>query len=156
MAQLNWLASLNPNTYFLLKPHHASIWTSSRRLGAAKLPANILLADPLSAAWEPYTAEQLLTYTAAVITTPSTVALDAAAKSIPLAVAAGELTLDFYRPLTLLCEQQDWVDFLATASALGRRPSLIEKSRLFFGKYMTPGSAAERIAGDMRSASRTT
>ncbi|NEQ55292.1 MAG: hypothetical protein F6K11_35105, partial [Leptolyngbya sp. SIO3F4] len=76
-----------PNTSFLVKPHHAGLWLTKRYKG--KLPdcENIVIADPRNPEWEPFTAPALIAISDAVITTPSTVALDAARAACPVAVA---------------------------------------------------------------------
>lgn len=137
---------------FLVKPHHAGLWLTRRYDGERPVESNLLIADPQLPRWEPHTASALLPHLAAVITSPSTVALDAARLQIPVAVVAGGLPLDNYRPLTLLNTRDDWRGFVAQALDAGGRPALEAQSLRFVDAVLTPGDAARRIVEDLRAA----
>lgn len=143
------LASQFPAITFLVKPHHAGLWLTSRFKGDKPAAANILIADPKDPAWEAYTAGSLLGRMKAVITTPSTVALDAARHSLPTAIVAHTLELDNYFPLHQIRQPEDWSHFvLATldASALSER---IAASAQYVERTILAGDAAERIVDDL-------
>jgi len=146
------LAEAFPQVLFVLKPHHAGLWLTSQYEGQPPAAANLLVADPQSPAWERHTAGALLGHLSAVITTPSTVALDAARAGLPVAVAAHGLDLDNYRPLERLAEPADWQAFVRGALAPGQRPALQERSARFVERVLVPGDAARRIVEDLRAA----
>jgi hypothetical protein len=86
-----------------------------------------------------------------VITTPSTVALDAAAAGRPVALAADGGPA--YAPLPVLRKPQDWIDFSAGASA--------DRSTLdqFLSRVLVAGDGApriiERLSRDLMSSGPT-
>ncbi|MCB0403581.1 MAG: hypothetical protein KDD51_02275 [Bdellovibrionales bacterium] len=103
-----------PEIEFVLKGHPSSQWV---RAFAKKLSGttNVHCVDAEAANRDFSGAAVLLHAAAAVITTPSTVALDAAFLDRPVAVATYDLDLDFYKPLPLLRNEADWHVFLAEA-----------------------------------------
>lgn len=145
------LAQACPSVFFLLKPHHAGLWLTKRYDGERLAGDNLLIADPQSPAWENHTASALLGHMTAVITSPSTVALDAARLGLPVAVAAVDLHLDNYLPLTLLGAEQDWKEFVAQALDGTGRQRLEEQSAQFVASVLTSGNAARRIIQDLRA-----
>jgi glycosyltransferase involved in cell wall biosynthesis len=151
MANVAALTRAFPEVFFLLKPHHAGMWLTHKYEGEPPAGDNLVIADPQSPAWENHTASALLGHLAAVITTPSTVALDAARVGLPVAVAAGGLYLDNYLPLTVLETESEWVDFVARALDADRRGPLQEQSERFVNLVLTPGNAARRIVEDLRA-----
>jgi hypothetical protein len=151
LENVQHLARAFPDVFFLVKPHHAGVWLSHRYEGDLPAADNLLIADPQVREWEQYTAGALLPHLSAVITTPSTVALDAARVGLPTAVAAGDLHLDNYEPLILLLSPSHWSEFLARALDSGRRPDLQEQSRRFVDRVLIPGNAAKRIVDDIRA-----
>jgi uncharacterized NAD(P)/FAD-binding protein YdhS len=140
-----------PDVVFLLKPHHAGLWLTKRYEGERPASDNLVIADPQSPEWENHTASALLGHMAAVITTPSTVALDAARMELPTAVFGAGLSLDNYHPLTLLSTPPDWLEFLARALDGEQRAPLQEQSSRFVDLVLTPGNAAKRIVEDLRA-----
>jgi hypothetical protein len=108
----------NPHRAIILKPHHAGLWSVKNRHLISPWPANLIVADPTDRSWEPFTAAALVTLAHAVITTPSTAALDAAQARKPVAVAAYGLELPAYAPLALLQSARDWTAFLQQADTV--------------------------------------
>lgn len=135
-------AAARPALRFLVKPHHSARWLGQTPVGT--LPANVILADPADPAWEPFTAPALLPALAAVITTPSTVAHDAARAARPVAVAGGDLALPVLAPLPILRRPSDWLAFLDGVLADGGAAALAD-GQLFLDRHMVPGPAGERI-----------
>jgi hypothetical protein len=88
----------------------------------------------------------------AVITTPSTVALDAARYSLPVAVFAGDLDLSNYQPLPLLQALADWQAFVNSALDLEQRGRLKDASTSFVARVLVDGDGAQRIAADLIAA----
>jgi hypothetical protein len=124
-------AALNPERAVLIKPHHGGLWTVRNTHQFPQWPTNLVLADPTDPFWEPFTAPSILQVADLVITTPSTVALDAVQAGKRVAVAAYGLSLPAYEPLPLLNGLQDWRNFAAaeqlTDEAL-RRASFLMKT----------------------------
>ena len=77
-----------------------------------------------------------------MITTPSTIALDAAAAGAPTALAApgGEV----YAPLTELHGPEDWIAF---ASGIGDDPAGLDR---FVSRVLVSGDASPRIVERLR------
>jgi hypothetical protein len=146
-AQL--LAEQFPLVTFLVKPHHAGMWLTKHYEDERPAAPNLVIADPQMPEWEPYTASSLLGRLAAVITTPSTVALDAARHGLPVAVFAGGLDLSNYQPLPQLRDPNDWVSFVAKALHLKLRASLTNAAASFVERVLVQGDGAQRIVVDL-------
>lgn len=146
------LAAGYPQTSFLVKPHHAGVWLSRRHEGERPAAPNIFIADPQAPEWEQHTAAALLPNVSAVVTTPSTVALDAARIGLPVAVFAGELPLDSYAPLPLLAGAADAIAFVGHALDARHGESLRAQASRFVERTLVPGDAARRIVDDLRQA----
>jgi hypothetical protein len=84
-----------------------------------------------------------------VITTPSTLALQAAQAGLPVAVVDGGLNLSLYSPLTLLINSQDWVDFTKRVMDYDESRSLLNDSSDFVARVIYPGNAARSIISDI-------
>ncbi len=147
-------ASANPDTLFLVKPHHAGRWASRHRDRIAQT-ANLVVVDPTDSAWEPHTAPALIASVDRVLTTPSTVALDAARTGRPVAVLGYDLDLPLYAPLPVIRVREDLARFLDedADAALLRNEAFLARARL-------PGRADHRIAaliaGRLRNQAQTT
>lgn len=133
-----------PKTLFLLKPHPDERAAARRFSQALQLP-NVRLADPSSPAWEPFTAPALCRIVDAVITTPSTVALDAAQAGCPAAVAAYGIDAGAYAPLTLLKNPEDWIRFLQDPDAERTKSAEFARASLISGD--AAGRILSQIAG---------
>jgi hypothetical protein len=124
-------AATNPERAVVIKPHHAGLWTVRNMHQVPQWPSNLVLADPTDPFWEPFTAPSILAFADLVITTPSTVALDAVQAGKRVAVAAYGLELPAYDPLPLLHSIVDWQNFAhsdgLTDEAL-RRASFLVRS----------------------------
>jgi glycosyltransferase involved in cell wall biosynthesis len=139
------LAVRHPHMLFLVKPHHAGQWLTSRYRGAVPSAPNLVIADPVHPDWEQFTASQLINSLDAIITTPSTVALDAARAGKPVAVAGYDLDLSVYRPLPVLTRSGDWMAFLHDITDDMRRRALIDQACGFVARTVCQGSAAANI-----------
>ncbi len=127
---LETAAAKNPNCIFIVKPHHAGKWLTERYNGEIPTQPNIVIANPSDPNWEPFTAPSLIGCADIVITTPSTVALDAAIMNVPVAVVKNDLDLRNYEPLHLLagldawdnlCKQIETPNFLTSLQERGRK-----------------------------------
>jgi small ligand-binding sensory domain FIST len=85
----------------------------------------------------------------AIITSPSTVAIDAARQQLPVAVVAHQLHLANYDPLTLIRSGADWQAFVESALDAASREALVRHGCRFIGRTLLPDGAAERIVIDM-------
>ena len=143
------LARKFPEVVFLVKPHHAGLWLTSRFKGERPTDENVVIADPRDLAWEAHTAGSLMGHMNAVITTPSTVAMDAARHGLPVAVVAYDMDLPNYAPLPLLRRLHDWEAFVRRSldpDTPSSHPSLSEQ---YVSGMIRPGDAATRIISDL-------
>lgn len=146
IAGVQALAEHFPAITFLVKPHHAGMWLTRRYKGEQPVAPNLVIANPEHPEWQQYTADDLIGRMTAVITSPSTVALDAARREISVAVVAQELEVDLYEPLKLIRNAQDWVDFVSQAlEARGNDPL----SQAFVDRTIIRGPTAARILDDL-------
>lgn len=148
---VRYLAKAFPDIVFLAKSHNAGMWLTGRYQGAKPEINNLIIADPKDPQWASITAPQLLGHLTAVITTPSTVALDAARVRMPTAVVAQGLDLENYAPLPLIECMEGWSSFVTQALDVHERKSLQEKSRQFVDRVLLPGNAAWRIVEEIVS-----
>ena len=137
LADLEAAAQAHEDVLFLIKPHHAGRWLSTHRERIGER-ANLVVIDPTDSAWEPHTAPALMAGVDAVLTTPSTVALDAARTGRPVAVLGYDLELPLYEPLPIIRSLADLEAFLAADEneglrrrklSLRRRPSFSSAAR---------------------------
>lgn len=149
IAGVQALADAYPELIFLVKPHHAGRWLTARFSGGAPAATNLIIADPAAPAWENHTAPALLGRLAAVITTPSTVALDAARRALPTAVVAHTLALANYAPLPLITTDADWSGFINEVFDTDARTVLERRAQEYVGRVLIPGDACIRILDDL-------
>ena len=135
-------AASHPNVAVLLKPHHGGLWSIRNTHRLSDWPGNLIIADPTDPYWEPYTATALIGLADLVITTPSTVALDAVELRKPVAVAAYGLDLPAYSPLPLLEGLEDWQTFFDTA----RTGDHARRRALFADRTVDDGDAPTKAA----------
>jgi hypothetical protein len=165
LADLGATAMRFPEVLFLVKPHHAARWLAKNPQALDGMPGNLLLADPAQPAWEPFTAAAILAAVDGVITTPSTVALDAARVGRPVAVAGYGLDLPVYDPLPILRGAEDWTGFVAGLGAPANAPGigapaadLAGRMGRFRARHLLPGPAVPRIldvvAGELAASGR--
>jgi hypothetical protein len=149
------LADAFPEVVFLIKPHNAGMWLTNRYEGEKPESDNLVIADPADLKWANVTAPQLLGHLAAVITTPSTVALDAARVELPTAIVAHKLNLENYDPLTLIRDNESWSRFVSQTLHLNAQHSLRQRSRQFAERVVLSGDAVSRILDDIISTKQT-
>ncbi|MGE0742051.1 MAG: glycosyltransferase [Hyphomonadaceae bacterium] len=100
---------------FVVRPHPAGRFLTKNADRLRDAPENLTIADASAPDWAQASAVDLIARARAVITTPSTIALDAAQHDRPVAVAAYGLDLAAYAPLPTLSTAQDWLDVLNDA-----------------------------------------
>ncbi len=147
-------ALAHPDTTFLVKPHHIGLWFTEGYGGEALSASNLVVADPKLPEWEVFTAPALIEIADAVITTPSTVAIDAVRARCPVAVVAYDLDLPNFEPLPLLHSQNDWQAIAEKAD--GRSEWGVDVLQAFEEARLLPGDAVgrimDRVSADMANA----
>ncbi len=139
------LAQQCPDMTLLVKPHHAGLWLTHKATEGLPEADNLVIADPSQPRWETFTAPALLPLADAVITTPSTVALDAARAPCPVAVVGYHLALDIYQPLPILKQSQDWIGWLQGLNQSEKRDMALRQGQEFVKARVKPGDAVSRI-----------
>jgi hypothetical protein len=139
------LAQHCPETTVLVKPHHAGLWLTHKANEDLPAAENLVIADPSQPPWETFTAPALLALADAAITTPSTVALDAARAQCPVAVVGYHLPLDVYRPLPILKQTHDWLAWLQGLNQTEEYDRALAQGKEFLAVYIKPGDAVSRI-----------
>jgi len=143
-------AAAHPRRAVMLKPHHGGLWSVRNNHLLPDWPPNLILADPTDPFWEPFTSTSLLQLADMVITTPSTVALDAVQAGKPVAVAAYGLDLPAYTPLPLLQSPEDWSAFAAQADSV----SDARRRARFLSRTVAGEDAAVRAVSHLLNAAR--
>lgn len=106
---------------------------------------NVMVIDFLDSTIDRPSTSLLLNHAAAVITTPSTIAIDAALAGVPVALARINLELDVYEPLAMLDTTDDWNQFLNQSNDAIGRPRLLEQSANFLQRAILPGNGSNRV-----------
>ena len=82
----------------------------------------------------------------AAITTPSTIALDAAIIGTPVAVTRYRQDIPYYayyEPLPIIDKVHDWINFIETS--IHDYAKLKKLTNLFLNRVLLPGNSANRI-----------
>lgn len=139
------LAEHFPNHNFLLVPHPAGVWVTRKR-AVTTAPKNLttLVRDAKDNAFE--LTNEILSQAKFVITSPSTILVDAAEYGCAVAVAVhGDIGRSDYSPLTNLRSFDDWVAFVGASS-----PAKIEQSnRDFLREVRIPGDSEASVFSAM-------
>lgn len=137
------LARARPSLVILAKPHPAGRFLIKRKDLLTSAPENLVVADTGDERWEPYSASALIPLCRAVVTTPSTVALDAAEIDVPVAVARLGMDLPVFSGLPMFDDPAGLIAFVDQALANG------DAARAGLAAYRDsvrmPGDAAKRI-----------
>lgn len=143
LADLLEAARRSSDLRFVIRPHPAGLWLTKNPEMLDSRPSNLIIASPVEDEWRHVTANTLISRAVAVVTTPSTVTLDAALLDVPVAVAAYGLDLEFYSPLPTIESVEDWVTFIRGARGSGRAFS--DLLQTFQRRHLVEGDACERI-----------
>lgn len=145
------LCAARPETTVLVRPHPQGRWLTERFKGSRPHAPNLILADPTGSQWTDVEAHQIVRRAGLVLTTPSTVALDAAEAGVPVAILAYDLDAPLYRPLAEVRNLADMLNLVddPTARRLAR-----EAAESFVEAVLVPGQAAERGLDVIREAMR--
>ena len=140
------MVQLFPDFRFILKPHPGALVRSPLHVESLASLRDVEVLDPVHPESANWSTPRLLTEALAVITTPSTIALDASLAKTPVAVIRCGQTTPYYnnyQPLPFLDEKEDWQEFL---NNILRDPNFMEPIRkAFLDRVMIPGDAASRI-----------
>ena len=132
---------------FILKPHPNVLTRSPEHILFLKNLRKVNIIDPNSNnnTINLLTSE-LLAVANAIITTPSTICLDAAMANTPVAVTRYDQPkkyYEIYKPLPLLNNVNDWREFLRAAEETPQHIRSLTKN--FLHRRILPGNAAKRI-----------
>lgn len=141
-------AEAAPDVHFLVKPHMGGQWLV-RGGSNGPLPPNVEIAHPAAARWRRFTADAFLAHASAVITSPSTIALDAGRYGVPAAVVTYGIAAQNYHPLPRLEQAADWLAFVDQIRRGSYDRSALEA---FFADAAVPGDAVGRILTVIRMA----
>jgi len=146
LADLNSVAKRFPAVEFIVKPHPSGLWLTGRYTGELPDAANITILNPefVTNEWA-QSCSSLLQHVDAVITTPSTVALDAASAGLPVAVVSKNLDVVAYQPLNLLPDAMDWSKFIEGIGNSEIRLKMLNSSSVFSERYRAVGDAVDNI-----------
>jgi len=139
-----------PSFIFLIKPHDTGLWLTHNNCDLFKNVENLKIINPSSPQWQLITGQDLINHANMVITTPSTIALDAARCKKPTAVIGYDLKLSAYSPLPIIYNKTDWINFIADASDSKTNGSLTEKAAQFVEANIFPGDAAKNLIKDLK------
>lgn len=143
LADLQTAALHRPDLQIIVKPHPAGLWLTKNPDALRGRPDNLVIVPPADEEWRQVTARNLIRRSIAVVTTPSTIALDAASAGVPVALAAYGIDLGFYSPLPMLDETNDWLQFLGQASC--DRRTFEAALQAFRHRHSIEGDACSRI-----------
>jgi len=144
LADLEESARAFPDATFFARPHPAGKWLTLRRREPPPDAGNLLVADPDDPRFDAWTAPEILAVADGVITTPSTVALDAARCGKAAAVVGYEQDVAAYAPLTTLRSTADWIGFVRATREAPASEALVKRGREFVRRVTLPGDAAAR------------
>jgi len=84
-----------------------------------------------------------------VITTPSTIALDAALAKVPVAVSRYGLDLTYYSPLHLLDDFEDWQRYLDRLTEKSENSILKQNGERFLARVLVKGDPVSKMLSVM-------
>jgi len=145
-ADIQHMAHMFTRLHFILKPHPGVIKRSDLHTDFLHSLQNIKVLDPAQTESHQWSTPTLLANALAVITTPSTIALDAAMTATPVAVIRYGQQIpyySYYEPLPIIDTSKDWQDFIESAVEEPHR--LRELSSSFLKRVRLPGNAADHI-----------
>jgi hypothetical protein len=149
LLDLEAVARQRPAVQLVLKPHPAGRWLTQRWRGRRPEAPNLLVVDPARQADPLEDSAALIASAAGTITSPSTIALDAARAGRPVAIAGYELELPSYEPLPQLRSAGDWLAFVDELADPQARARFAARSAEFVARALLPGDASARVLDAM-------
>ncbi len=138
-----------PDITFLVKPHPAGLWLTKQEQDLLPPAQNLIVINPQDKKWQAFTAPALAEIADAVISTPSTVVLDATRLNTPVAVIGYDLSLPMYSPLPILKETSDWNTFIEDICGISGGVSGLDKlkqiTQAFTKEALIEGDGVSRI-----------
>ncbi|ANL26674.1 hypothetical protein AMC90_CH00803 [Rhizobium phaseoli] len=144
MAHIERLVDTFKDVFFVIKPHPAGVWL--QRNPQLNTRANTLLLRRDDPKFAGVTAADLLTVSQAAITTPSTVAVDAAQLDRPVLIFANTLDLPLFEPLEVGRSYDDVEAFVRRALEGCANMDVVGSFR---STVLTPGSVESNIAREL-------
>ena len=142
------LAEVLEDTVVVIKPHPAGQWLTRSRDSGQAWPVNIMVADPTDPLWHDTTAASLIAVADAVVTTPSSVAVDTALEGKRVAVAGYDLDVSAYSPLPILRSFDDWLGFAVSRESSAR--AALARAR-FLERIDIAGPSEDRLLDAIES-----
>jgi hypothetical protein len=142
------IARETPDLIFVLKPHMGGRWFT-RTNAQRPLPDNLIVADPSAPQWRRFAADSFLAHAAGAITTPSTIALDAARYGLPTALVGYGLPAENYAPLFRIEQTPDWGTFVRQVQVGDHDMTKVKR---FHDAAVLPGNAVARTLDVIRLA----
>lgn len=144
--RLQALAASDIGVTVLLVTHPAGLWSHKQTsFGALE---NLRQFDPTDSAFADVAGSDLVSLCDGVITTPSTIAVDAAEAKTPVAIFTDEsIQASVYAPLPFIENDEQWHDFVRGALAGGAFSQ--EANAAFLTRARMEGDAAARIIDAM-------
>lgn len=143
------LCRARPGLQVLVRPHPQGRWLTDRFEGERPSAANLTIADPQAPEWRGVSARETVRRAGVVVTTPSTVALDAAEEGACVAVLAYDLEPDLYAPLVLVRGLEDLLGLVDSGDA---RAAARDAAGRFVKRMVAAGPAAENALQALRGA----
>ncbi len=123
------------------------MWLTDRYRGERPSAPNIVILDPAAPGSKQITARQLLPMLDAVITSPSTVAVDAAFAGVPVSVVGFGMSLANYEPLEILHSQEQWEATITRIanSDVDERQKTLARQETFLRRIFADGNPFENF-----------
>lgn len=149
IRNLEWVCAQNPNIDFLIKPHPTGAWLT--KIDESEKPTidNLIIIDQNNTSLSNRNSSSIIENLMAVITTPSTIALDACLANKPVAIVSENLETSSYNPLSMLRNKEDWQEFIAAVLDDYLLIKEQEKSTIFVNRTLVSGNATSRILEDI-------
>lgn len=113
LTHLGATAAKAPDVTFFVKPHPAGRWLTKHPEMLTTLPDNVIIMHPNEKDWAMVGAHDIISAVDGVITTPSSIAIDAAQCAKRVAIVKDDLNdLENYDPLDFLETTEDWHTFV--------------------------------------------
>lgn len=132
------------DVFFVIKPHPAGVWLQKNPRVTTRVNTLLLRRDDPRFAG--VTAADLLTVSQAAITTPSTVAVDAAQLDRPVVIFANTLDLPLFEPLEMGRSFEDIEAFVRRALEGCANMDVVSS---FKSTLLAPGNVESNIAGEI-------
>ncbi len=143
---IDFLVNKFDEVMFIIKPHPAGKWITERYMGDKPKGSNIYIIEA-DDSLNSLPLDILIRKFSAIITTPSTIAIDAAINNLPIAVLEFDLKLERYEYLFKVNETTDLVNFIKMVINDNDEKKLLSyRSEKFLKKYILSLDATSAIS----------